>query len=50
MGCVKAGTILYDVYAWENEGQEENEREVIGSIITTSDFVTSAYGDSTLFF
>jgi len=43
------------VYAWEDPGridEEEDigEKKVIGSIITTSDFVTSAYGDSQLFF
>lgn len=43
------------MYAWEDPGridEEEDigEKKVIGSIITTSDFVTSAYGDSQLFF
>jgi len=53
--CVHAGTTLFDVYAWENPGRIDElemigSKKVIGTIVTTSDFVTSAYGDSQLFF
>jgi len=48
---VKAGTALYTIFAIPNpkpDGSMEKAVE-IGKVITTSDFVTSSYADTTLF-
>ena len=49
-GCVQPGWPLFDL--WCTEGPEElgHELKQIGQIITTSDLVTSMYGDTKLFF
>jgi hypothetical protein len=42
------GTLLYEVYATMNE--EDRDPQYIGSIVQTSRFVSSKYGDEKLFF
>ena len=49
-GCIEVGTTLFDVYAWDKPEELDGQEKLIGAIVTTSDMVTSIYGDTKLFF
>ena len=49
-GCIPSGTHLFDVFAHDKPEELGGSEKLIGAIITTSDVVTSIYGDTRLFF
>ena len=49
-GCIESGTRLFDVFAHDEPEALGGREKLIGAIITTSDMVTSTYGDTRLFF
>ena len=49
-GCIPSGTSLFDVMALAEPKELGGEEIQIGEIVTTSEMVTSIYGDTRLFF
>ena len=49
-GCIPSGTLLFSVFAHDEPEGLGGREKLIGAIITTSDMVTSSYGDARLFF
>ena len=49
-GCIQPGSLLFDVLALDNPEELGGIEEKIGEIYTTTDMVTSLYGDTKLFF
>lgn len=49
-GCIPPGTLLFNFWCMEKPEAMGGEFIHIGKIITTSDMVTSMYGDTKLFF
>ena len=49
-GCIPPGTRLFDVHALDKPEALGGEEKLIGKIYTTSEMVTSIYGDTRLFF
>jgi hypothetical protein len=57
LATIPAGTVLFSIYAVDSEAMKETnpiklrqQAQLIGSIETTSEFISSFYGDSQLFF
>jgi len=48
--CIPAGTVLFDVMALPEPKELGGVEKQIGTIVTTSEMVTSIYGDTRLFF
>ena len=49
-GCIQPGSLLFDVLALDNPKELGGIEEKIGEIYTTTQMVTSLYGDTKLFF
>jgi hypothetical protein len=49
-GCIESGTTLFNVFAYDEPPIFDGRENWIGEIVTTSDVVTSTYGDTRIFF
>ena len=49
-GCIVPGTKLFSVFAHDDPEELGGEEKLIGEIVTTSEMVTSTFGDTRLFF
>ena len=49
-GCIPKGTLLWEVFAHDAPEEIGGEEKHIGDIVTTSETVTSLWGDTMLFF
>ena len=47
---IPAGTVLWTVSAKAAHAAPDEEAEHLGKVVTTSEFVSSKYGDESLFF
>lgn len=47
---IPAGTVLWTVSAKATQETPDEEAEHLGKVVTTSEFVSSKYGDESLFF
>jgi len=50
LDTIEEGTLLWEVYAWDNPAELGGTECLIGSIVLTSPLVRSLYGDTKLFF
>jgi len=50
LASIDSGSVLWDVYAWDNPTELGGREEQVGSLILTSPLVPSLYGDTKLFF
>ena len=47
---IPAGTVLWTISAKATQETPDGEAEHLGKVVTTSEFVSSEYGDESLFF
>jgi len=47
---IPEGSLLYNVFAWDQPSELGGTEQLIGELVTTSPMVTSVWGDSSLFF
>ena len=50
LASIPAGTVLWTVSAKATHATPDEEAEHLGQVATTSEFVSSKYGDESLFF
>lgn len=50
LASIPAGTVLWTVSAKPTHATPDEEAEYLGQVVTTSEFVSSKYGDESLFF
>jgi len=50
LATIEVGSVLWEVYAWDNPPELNGKEEHIGSLILNSPLIRSIYGDTKLFF